>query len=204
MNVFEVAILRILVKRRNAIRISSLIDGFPDNSRADVLLAISKLNNLGFIILYNHYPEEEVLIRKDRRREVFTIIDPSAHFVRKHVEDVQTHHPTVKSAPVLRPIATMLSILLVSFIGITTLLNNAIPAGNVDQNYVGLHVRPQFFNSYFHTHTNGLFDNHLIGSDSSESSSNQYYLKMNFPFSPLRHMSYACHHPDSLLGNRIA
>src|SRR5438093_6593332 len=132
MNVFEVAILRIFVKRRKAIRISLLIHGFPDNSRADVLLAISKLNNLGFITLSNHYPEEEILIRKDRRREVFTIIDPSAHLARKHVEDVQTHHSTVKRPPILRPIATMLSVLLVSFIGITTLLNNAIPAGNVD------------------------------------------------------------------------
>jgi hypothetical protein len=94
----------------------------------------------------------------------------------------------------------MLSILLVSSIGITTLLNNVIPAGNIDQNYAGLHARPQFFGSYFHWYVNELSNNPMASSNSNVLSSDQYYMKADFPqFSPIKHVSYACHHPNNRL-----
>lgn len=73
----ELAILRILFKKQNPTRTCSLIEGFPDDSKANVLLAISTLNNLGYISLSGHYPYEYILLNKDRRKEIIRILDPS-------------------------------------------------------------------------------------------------------------------------------
>ncbi len=203
MHIFELAILRILVKRQNAIRISLLIDGFPDNSRADVLLAISRLNNLGFIILSNHYPDEDICLRKDKKKDVLAMMDPLTYLPDRPDEDQKSHHPGKKSERILNPLSVALSILLVSIIGITGVLNNAIPIGNVGGNYVGL-VDNQHFGSYFHANLDELPNNHMIRSNSNDSAGNQYYLITDVPhemFNPLKHASYACHQHHDNLGN---
>lgn len=49
-NRFEMSIFRILAKKRDAMRISSLIEGFPDYYLDHVLLAISRLNYQRYIL----------------------------------------------------------------------------------------------------------------------------------------------------------
>ena len=54
-----------------------MIEGFPDHSKGNVLLAISTLNNLGYISLSGHYPNEYILLNKYKRKEIIRMIDPS-------------------------------------------------------------------------------------------------------------------------------
>ena len=49
-NRFEMSIVGILAKKRDAVRISSLVEGFPDYYLEQVLLAISNLNYRGYIL----------------------------------------------------------------------------------------------------------------------------------------------------------
>jgi hypothetical protein len=74
MNSYEVAILRILVKRQAPIRVSDLISGFPDNSGGRVLHAISNLHSLGYVLIYGAPFDGYLLLTKDKRREVIEII----------------------------------------------------------------------------------------------------------------------------------
>jgi hypothetical protein len=58
-NRFEISIVRILAKKREAMRISSLVEGFPDYYLEEVLEAISSLNYQGYILfsdLNTHHP----------------------------------------------------------------------------------------------------------------------------------------------------
>ena len=74
MNSYEVAILRILVKRQAPIRVSDLISGFPDNSGGRVLHAISNLHSLGYVLIYGAPFDGYLLLTKDKRREAIEII----------------------------------------------------------------------------------------------------------------------------------
>jgi hypothetical protein len=74
MNSYEVAILRILVKRQAPIRVSDLISGFPDNSGGRVLHAISNLHSLGYVLIYGAPFDGYLLLTKDKRREAMEII----------------------------------------------------------------------------------------------------------------------------------
>jgi len=78
LNTFEVSILRILAKKHNPMRISYLIDGFPDYYIDNVLLAISNLNYQDYISFSHHNNSSEVLVflNKGKRKEVLKIIDP--------------------------------------------------------------------------------------------------------------------------------
>jgi len=74
MNSYEIAILRILVKRQTPIKISDLIFGFPDNSGGRVLHAISNLHSLGYVLIYGAPFDGYLLLAKDKRREAIRII----------------------------------------------------------------------------------------------------------------------------------
>ena len=93
MNRFEISILRILAKKQNAIRISSLIEGFPDYYIDSVLQAISNLNYQGYISFFNdnNSSEVRVLLNKDKRKEVLKIIDPLPNpmFAGNHAMDME-------------------------------------------------------------------------------------------------------------------
>ena len=76
-NRFEMSIVRILAKKRDAVRISSLIEGFPDYYSEQVLLAISSLNYRGYILFSDlNTPHIRVYLNPDKREEVLKIIDP--------------------------------------------------------------------------------------------------------------------------------
>jgi hypothetical protein len=76
-NRFEMSIIRILAKRRDAIRISALIEGFPDYYLEQVLAAISSLNYRGYILFSDlNTPHTRVYLNSEKREEVLKIIDP--------------------------------------------------------------------------------------------------------------------------------
>jgi hypothetical protein len=77
MNSYEIAILRILVKRQAPIKVSDLISGFPDNSGGRVLHAISNLHSSGYVLVDGAPFDGYLLLTKDKRREAMKIISPS-------------------------------------------------------------------------------------------------------------------------------
>ena len=74
---YEIAVLRILLKKRSAVEVSSLVDGFPDNSEANVLKAISNLHSLGYIGVSDSIFPRSISLNKSRRHEALRIVDPS-------------------------------------------------------------------------------------------------------------------------------
>lgn len=76
MNRFELAILRILVKRRDSLRISSLIEGFPDYYLDHVLLAMSNLNYRSYVLFSTYDSEVHISLNADKKREILEIVDP--------------------------------------------------------------------------------------------------------------------------------
>jgi hypothetical protein len=77
MNSYEIAILRMLVKRQVPIKVSDLISGFPDNSGGRVLHAISNLHSSGYVLVHGAPFDGYLLLTKDKRREAMKIISPS-------------------------------------------------------------------------------------------------------------------------------
>jgi hypothetical protein len=75
MNSYELAILRILVKRHIPIKIPDLISGFPDNSEYNVLDAIYRLHSLGYVSIDNrtHF-QRYLLLTKEKRKEALEIV----------------------------------------------------------------------------------------------------------------------------------
>jgi hypothetical protein len=78
LNKFEISVLRILAKKHNPMRISSLIEGFPDYYIDNILLALLNLSYQGYIMFsdHNNSPEVRIFLNNDRRKEVLKIIDP--------------------------------------------------------------------------------------------------------------------------------
>ena len=76
MNRFEIAILRILVKRQDSLRVSSVIEGFPDYYLDHVLLAMSNLNYRSYIFFSTYDSVVHISLNADKRREVLEIVDP--------------------------------------------------------------------------------------------------------------------------------
>jgi hypothetical protein len=74
-DIYEIAVLRILVKKVYPMKVSNLVNGFPDNSGDNVLQAVSNLHFLGYISVYDSLPHY-VSLSKDMRKEVLQIVDP--------------------------------------------------------------------------------------------------------------------------------
>jgi hypothetical protein len=74
---YEIAILRILVKMHHPMKVSNLVDGFPDDSEDYVLQAVSNLQFLGYVSVYGSL-REYILLNKNVKKEVLRIVDPCA------------------------------------------------------------------------------------------------------------------------------
>jgi hypothetical protein len=75
-NTFEVAVLRILIKRQQQpLKLSVLVSGFPDDCEDSVLSAISSLRLQGYIMLDDYQPNGYVSINRERRKEILQIVD---------------------------------------------------------------------------------------------------------------------------------
>lgn len=79
MNTFEVAVLRVLIKRQQPLKLSALVNGFPDDSEDDVLSAVSTLKLQGYLVLDDYQPNGYVSINKARRKEILQIVDSDIH-----------------------------------------------------------------------------------------------------------------------------
>ena len=125
MNSYEIAVLRILVKRQTPIKISDLIFGFPDNSGGRVLHAISNLHSLGYVLIYGAPFDGYLLLTKDKRREAIRIISSNIsndNQARGSSYSEQIVNPTVKNKTFIL-LAMMgiaaLSIVIISALAIT-------------------------------------------------------------------------------------
>src|SRR3712207_4789163 len=79
MNTFEVAVLRVLVKRQQPLKLSALVNGFPDDSEDNVLSAVSSLKLQGYLVLDDYQPNGYLSINKARRKEILLIVDSGIH-----------------------------------------------------------------------------------------------------------------------------
>ena len=75
MNTFEVAVLRVLIKRQQPLKLSTLVSGFPDESEDNVLSAVSNLKFQGYLVLDDYQPNGYVSINRERRKEILQIVD---------------------------------------------------------------------------------------------------------------------------------
>ncbi len=75
MNTFEVAVLRILIKRQQPLKLSTLVSGFPDDCEDNVLSAVSSLKLHRYLVLDDYQPNGYVSINRERRKEILQIID---------------------------------------------------------------------------------------------------------------------------------
>ncbi len=80
-NTFEVAVLRILVKRQQSLKLSILVSGFPDEYEDSVLSAVSSLRLQGYIILDDYQPNGYVcvLIKNGERKSCILSIQIYIH-----------------------------------------------------------------------------------------------------------------------------
>jgi hypothetical protein len=75
-NAYEIAVLRILVKKHHPMKVSNLVKGFPDNSEDNVLQAISRLHFLGYVSVYDT-PVQSISLSRDTKKEVLKIVIPN-------------------------------------------------------------------------------------------------------------------------------
>jgi hypothetical protein len=151
-NSFEIAIMRILIKRQKPIPISYVTEGFPNDSEDFVLEAIRNLLSLGYISC-SHIEKSHITYNKEKRREILRIIDPlpelliekeeekelSVHKKENYIsasnnsknEDGRWYHASTKHASV-RKIALVASMLV---FGIVIIFSTAISTEDVYQDF---------------------------------------------------------------------
>lgn len=79
MNTFEVAVLRVLIKRQQPLKLSALISGFPDDAEDNVLSAVSSLKLCGYLVLDDYQPNGYVSVNRERRKEILHIVSSDIH-----------------------------------------------------------------------------------------------------------------------------
>jgi hypothetical protein len=117
------SIIRILAKKRDAVRISSLLEGFPDYYLEQVVLAISSLNYRGYILFSElNTPHIRVYLNQEKREEVLKIIDPLPNLtLAKDIHSHSSNTERVVSPVIIRSIAVFSLIIFgfISTLGIT-------------------------------------------------------------------------------------
>jgi hypothetical protein len=78
-NTFEVAVLRVLIKRQQPLKLSTLVSGFPDDVEDDVLSAVSGLKRRGYLALDDYQPNGYVSVNRERRMEILRIVGSDIH-----------------------------------------------------------------------------------------------------------------------------
>jgi hypothetical protein len=136
-NTFEVAVLRVLVKRHAPLKLSMLVGGFPDDCEDDVLSAVSSLKLGGYIVLSDFQPNGYVFISLDRRQEIMRIVDSNL-YPRKldvPVVDEKKSSSRAKYQPQIRAAAVASLVVL----GLFAVVVPALPATSTDTEFVAHH-----------------------------------------------------------------
>lgn len=81
MNNFEIAVMRILIKRHKPVSISYITEGFPDDSEDFVLEAIGNLCKSGHILYPYIEKKDHITYNCEKRKEILKILDPLPHIV---------------------------------------------------------------------------------------------------------------------------
>jgi hypothetical protein len=147
-NTFEVAVLRILVKRQQSLKLSVLVSGFPDEYEDGVLSAVSSLRLQGYIILDDYQPNGYVCINKERRKEILHIVNSDIYSqksssIKEEYTDVpidkrKSFRPIITRYPIPQAIrAVALSSLLI--IGLVIVLGSSASTTSPDTESVAYH-----------------------------------------------------------------
>jgi hypothetical protein len=130
LNSFEIAILRILVKRNQfPITIHGLIEGFPDGSENNVVSAISNLRDLNYVFIMPGDPKEEenIVYNLEKKNEILKIIDPLQEIKiengsgEKHAKKIDEGNKNNKNQNyVLDPIKILISAVFIISFGMVT------------------------------------------------------------------------------------
>lgn len=167
MNSFEIAIMRIVIKKQKPVPISCIIEGFPNNSEDFVLEAIRNLFNLGYV-LYPYNENDYITSNKDKRKEILRIIDPlpqlqiereelSTHkaesvetSINKRKNDNKRHYYTYAKQLAVGTIALVMCVLA---FGIVSIFSTAVITEDVYQNFkvsgnYNIHKINHFSDSY--------------------------------------------------------
>jgi hypothetical protein len=137
-NTFEVAVLRVLVKRHAPLKLSMLVSGFPDDCEDDVLSAISSLKLGGYIVLSDYQPNGYVSIARDRRQEILQIVDSNIYQHRlpaEHIREEEKKSSVQKYQPQIRVVAIASLVVLALF----AIVVPALPATSTDTEFVAHH-----------------------------------------------------------------
>lgn len=149
-NTFEVAVLRILIKRQQPIKLSVLVGGFPDDCEDDVLSAISSLRLHGYVHLDDYRPNGYVSITNERRREALKIVDSHIYLSNPDTQNTGDKSASTIKEKEARPIQTTagypiskgsraITISLLLILGIVSALGMSLPATSPDSEFVAHH-----------------------------------------------------------------
>ncbi len=78
MDKYEIAVLRVLLKNRDGIKISELVNGFPDESTDFVFSAIESLRSLGYV--RSDDSDEYLSLSREKRKEAISVVYPDYAF----------------------------------------------------------------------------------------------------------------------------
>jgi hypothetical protein len=149
-NTFEVAVLRILIKRQQPIKLSVLVGGFPDDCEDDVLSAISRLRLHGYVHLDDYRPNGYVSISNERRKEALQLVDSHIYPNNPDIQNTGEKSASTIKEKEERPIQTTagypnskgsraITISLLLIIGIVSALGMSLPATSPDTEFVAHH-----------------------------------------------------------------
>ncbi len=175
MNSFEIAIMRIIIKKQKPVPISCIIEGFPNNSEDFVLEAIRNLFKLGYV-LYPYNENDYITSNKEKRKEILRIIDPlpqlqiereelSTHKAESNVEtsinkrknDDKRHYYTYAKQLAVGTIALVICVLI---FGIVSIFSTAVITEDVYQNFkVSGNYNINKINHFSDSYGIGMLDN---------------------------------------------
>jgi hypothetical protein len=150
-NTFEVAVLRILIKRQQQpLKLSVLVSGFPDDCEDSVLSAISSLRLQGYIMLDDYQPNGYVSINRERRKEILQIVDsdinsnnPIGPHIKEnhtgtHIKEKRSFRQIIARYPISQTIRTVaISSLLI--VGLVIALGSSVSTTSPDTESVVYH-----------------------------------------------------------------
>ncbi len=140
MDKYEIAVLRVLLKNRDGIKVSGLVDGFPDDSKDFILAAIESLQSSGYICSTKF--GDCLSISREKRKEAIRVVYPdySLDLSNNHVyprklvkkESSQpvrgnksNNHSDMERHPLLQTMLVTITILGVTFVVISSVLSQS-------------------------------------------------------------------------------
>jgi hypothetical protein len=189
-NPFEIAILRIVIKRQKPLSISSVIGGFPSGSEDFVLQAINDLVGAGYIRYLYVEKTDHITYNKEKRKEILTIIDPLPELGIERQEEWLDSKKHSKHAPSInnkmnndngrgyntyntqQHICKAALVMSMIVIGVVSIFSTAIPTADVYQSF-----RLSGSDYYYHSKNNHhlSYSPHVVMSENSTKNYNGFY-----------------------------